>query len=82
VITREAFIHIVRDELRLPLADPDVERSFDQVVNWRSIQVVRLFVAMEKATGLRVPIERLLAERTIEGIYGLFTESTMEPEGV
>jgi acyl carrier protein len=78
-MTRERFIGIVRDELRLPLADRALETNFDQTVNWRSLQVVRLFAAMRDATGLRVPIERLLAERTIAGIYSLYSA---EPEGV
>lgn len=72
MITQDDFIRIVRDQLRLPLANPDVDGDFDQTVNWRSIHLVRLFVAMEKQTGLRVPVARLFEERTLSGIYGVF----------
>jgi acyl carrier protein len=82
VITQEAFIRVVRDELRLPLADPALETNFDQTVNWRSMQVVRLFVAMERATGQRVPIEKLLAERTVAGVFSLYAGADLEREGV
>lgn len=79
MLTQTDFISIVRDQLRLPLANADLERDFDQVVNWRSIHLVRLFVAVEKRTGLRVPVARLFEERTVRGIYTLFAG---EPEGV
>ena len=72
MLTRTDFISIVRDQLRLPLANTDLEKDFDQVVNWRSIHLVRLFVAVEKRTGLRVPVARLFEERTVGGIYQLF----------
>lgn len=72
MITQDAFISIVRDQLRLPLANADLEHDFDQEVNWRSIHLVRLFVALEKQTGQRVPVARLFEERTVRGIYDLF----------
>lgn len=72
MISKDAFIRIVRDELKLPLANSDLEAEFDQTVNWRSIHVVRLVVALEKKTGQRVPVSRLFKERTTGGIYNLF----------
>jgi len=63
------FIRIVRDELSLPLADPDLDADLDQVVHWESVHVVRLVVALEKETGRRVPVSRMLTERTLRGIY-------------
>jgi acyl carrier protein len=72
MITKDAFIHIVRDELKLPLSNPDLESEFDQVVNWKSVHLVRLLIKVEARTGRRVPVSRLLRERTTEGIYALF----------
>jgi acyl carrier protein len=80
VITQDDFIRIVRDQLRLPLANADLESDFDQVVSWRSIHLVRLFVALEKHTGRRVPVARLFEERTVRGVYSLFAEGVAAPE--
>jgi acyl carrier protein len=71
VISRNDFIRIIRDELKLPLANADLESDFDQVVSWRSIHVVRLAVLLEKRTGRRIPVSALFEERTPSGIYSL-----------
>ncbi len=71
MITEESFIQLVRDELALPLADTDLESDFDRVVSWDSLHVLRLVAAVEKETGKRVPVGKLLAERSLRGIYNL-----------
>ncbi len=75
MISQADFIRIVRDELRLPLADPDLEHHFDQEVNWRSLHRVRLFKAMEEHAGHKVPIGSLFEEQTVRGIYSVFAGS-------
>ena len=69
MITRQDFIRIVRDELALPLSDADLQTDLDQVVNWKSVQIVRLIVALEKETGQRVPVSRLMEQQTLAGMY-------------
>jgi acyl carrier protein len=71
VITEASFIQLVRDELALPLADTDLEADFDRVVSWDSLHVLRLVTAVEKETGKRVPVGKVLAERSLRGIYNL-----------
>jgi acyl carrier protein len=73
VIDKDDFIRIVR-QLRLPMADPDLENAFDQEIAWRSLHLVRLFVAMQKATGRKVSVARLFEERTLSGVYRVFAE--------
>jgi acyl carrier protein len=73
VISRTDFISLIRDELKLPLADPDLESDFGQQLSWRSIHVVRLAVALEKRTGRKIPIADLFDESTPAGIYDLLT---------
>ena len=75
MISKDDFIRVVRDELKLPLGNADLESDFDQVVHWRSIHVVRLVVALEKKTGRRVPVSSLFRERTTAGIYALFADA-------
>ncbi|WP_034090046.1 acyl carrier protein [Streptacidiphilus albus] len=71
MITEASFIQLVRDELALPLADTDLEADFDRVVSWDSLHVLRLVTAVEKETGKRVPVGKVLAERSLRGIYNL-----------
>ncbi|RKT88988.1 hypothetical protein SAMN05421805_10747 [Saccharopolyspora antimicrobica] len=78
MISRAEFIRIVREELRLPLADPDLEHAFDQEVNWRSIHRVRLFAAVEQLTGVRASVDRLFEEQTASGIYAVFAEASRD----
>ncbi|MEK8107767.1 phosphopantetheine-binding protein [Micromonospora sp. M12] len=80
MITRELFIHTVRDTLKLPLGNPDLEHDFDQTVHWRSMHRVRLIAALERETGRRVPVGRLFAQTTVSGIYQLYTEPTEEEQ--
>ncbi len=78
MISRTDFIRLIRDELRLPLANADLESDFDQRLSWRSIHVVRLAVLLEKRTGTRIPIRDLFAAHTPAGIYALLTPRRSE----
>lgn len=80
MITRDRFIRTVRDELKLPLANPDLENDFDQAVHWRSMHRVRLFAALERQTGRKVPVRQLFAQTTVSGIYQLYSEPAGEEQ--
>ncbi|WP_431038420.1 acyl carrier protein [Streptomyces sp. P6-2-1] len=69
MLSQSDFIRIVRDELALPLVDTDLESDLDQVVDWDSLHVLQLVVALENETGRRVPVAQLLQARTLSGIY-------------
>lgn len=81
MISQDDFIRVVRDELMLPLADSDLENNFDQTVNWRSVHLVRLVVALEEMGVPRVPLGSLFKERTARGVYRLFTASATTRQG-
>ncbi|MEU3687410.1 phosphopantetheine-binding protein [Streptomyces narbonensis] len=68
-MTKEDFIHLVRDELDLPLGVDDLSADFDHVVSWDSMHMLRLVSAVERETGTRVPVGRLLADRSLAAIY-------------
>lgn len=69
MITEQDFITLIRDELALPLAGVDLDRDLDAVVSWDSLNMLRLVAALEKQTGRRIPVGRLLEQRTLRGIY-------------
>jgi acyl carrier protein len=68
-MTKEDFLHLVRDELDLPLGADDFHADFDHVVSWDSMHMMRLVAAVERETGTRVPVGRLLADRSLDAIY-------------
>lgn len=75
MISRSTFLEIVRDELGLPLAETELGTGFDQLVHWESLQVLRLTIALERETGHRLPVSRLITEQSLEGIYQRVVEA-------
>ncbi|MFD4753515.1 acyl carrier protein [Streptomyces sp. NPDC058426] len=75
MITRSAFLDIVRDELGLPLTKLELGTDFDQLLHWESLHVLRLVMALERETGHRIPVSRLLTEQSLEGVYQRVIES-------
>ncbi|MBQ0888907.1 acyl carrier protein [Streptomyces sp. RM72] len=74
-MTKEEFIHLVRDELDLPLGIDDLDADFDRVVSWDSMHMIRLVGAVERQTGARVPVGKLLADRSLSAIYERISEA-------
>ncbi len=77
MITKDDFIRIVRDDLALPLNGADLETDLDsdRVVSWDSLHMLRLVTAVEKETGKRVPVGRLLEDKSLRAIYGKISEA-------
>jgi acyl carrier protein len=77
MITKDDFIRIVRDELSLPMngADLESELDTDRAVSWDSLHMLRLVAAVERETGTRVPVGRLLENRSLRAIYGKISEA-------
>jgi hypothetical protein len=71
MLTRDAFIEVVRDDLGLPVAGP-LESDFDQRVSWRSVQRVRLLARLEKITGFRPALDEFFAAPTPAAVFGLY----------
>ncbi|MFI5758418.1 acyl carrier protein [Streptomyces sp. NPDC051569] len=69
MITEEDFIRLVRDELALPLGGKDLDSDLDGVVSWDSLHMLRLVMAVERETGRRIPVGRLLEDRSLRAIY-------------
>ncbi|MEU9360166.1 acyl carrier protein [Streptomyces sp. NPDC048301] len=68
-MSKDDFIRLVTDELDLPLSVDDLDADFDHVVSWDSMHMMRLVAAVERETGSRVPVGKLLADRSLAAIY-------------
>nr|QVT76735.1 acyl carrier protein [Streptomyces sp.] len=79
MISRSAFVEIVRDELGLPLAESELGTDFEQLLHWESLHVLRLVVALERETGHRLPVSRLITEQSLEGVYQRVIEAGARP---
>ena len=77
MITKDDFIRIVRDDLSLPLngADLETELDSDRKMSWDSLHMLRLVAAVERQTGTRVPVGRLLEDRSLRAIYTKISEA-------
>jgi acyl carrier protein len=71
VITEEDFLHLVRDELALPLGGGP-EDSLDRGLHWDSLTVLKLVAEVERRTGNRVPVGRLVRSRDLRTVYNAF----------
>lgn len=77
MLSRDAFIDVVRNDLALPLADARLEEHFDQPVSWRSVQRVRLLTRLEQITGYRPALDAFFAAPTAAAVFALY----QSPEG-
>ncbi|MFC9328704.1 phosphopantetheine-binding protein [Kitasatospora sp. NPDC057015] len=77
MISENTFIRIVRDDLSLPLNGIDLSAGLpaEARVTWDSLHVLRLVAAVEKETGVRLPVGPLLADKRISAIYGALSAS-------
>ncbi|GGZ48801.1 amino acid adenylation protein [Streptomyces inusitatus] len=73
MFTLDDLVRLVRDELALPLPVNGAVPDFDHALNWRSVDLVRLVLAVEKHTGHRVPIAELYRRRNLRGVHDLYT---------
>ncbi|MDN3022221.1 phosphopantetheine-binding protein [Streptomyces sp. S.PB5] len=63
------FHHLVRTELGLPLTDAQFAADFDELPDWDSLLLLKLVVLLERATGRRIAVSRLLEARSLQEIY-------------
>lgn len=73
MITEDDFLRIVRDELSLPLDVTDLDTDLDGVASWNSMYMLRLVNALEQETGVRIPVGRLLIDRSLRALYDRVT---------
>jgi acyl carrier protein len=73
MFSRDEFVDLLRDELAVLVTADDLAADVDQLPDWNSGNLIRLVVALERATGRRVPVDKLLTARSLETMYRLAT---------
>ncbi|MFE3947033.1 acyl carrier protein [Streptomyces sp. NPDC059118] len=69
--TIDEFACLVREELGIPLADEDLAADLDRLPEWDSLYMLKLVTALERTTGRKLPVGRVLEVRSLEAIYHL-----------
>ncbi len=74
-ITTEEFVQLVNDDIGIPVDASELEADFDALPGWDSLHLLKLVTALEKSTGRKVPVGRLLEARSLGQIHRLASAS-------
>ncbi len=69
--TIDEFACLVREELGIPLADEDLAADLDRLPEWDSLYMLKLVTAIERSTGRKLVVGRVLEARSLNAIYEL-----------
>jgi acyl carrier protein len=69
--TIDEFACLVRKELGIPLADEDLAADLDRLPEWDSLYMLKLVTAIERSTGRKLVVGRVLEARSLNAIYEL-----------
>lgn len=73
MISENDFLHLVRDELALPLGEnTDGGSDLNRPIHWDSLLMLKLVAAVERRTGNRVSVGKLLRNRNLQSVYDTF----------
>lgn len=74
MITEQDFIRMV-GELALPTGGVELAESLDRatLMGWNSLHMLKLATAVEKKTGRRVAVGRLMGDKSLGGIYDVLS---------
>lgn len=64
----EEFVVLLRDATGLELDVPALDTDFDTLPSWDSLHLLKVVSAIERATGSRVPVGRVLEARSLRQI--------------
>ncbi|MCX4751628.1 phosphopantetheine-binding protein [Kitasatospora sp. NBC_01287] len=72
-ITRAEFAALVRDGIGIEVAEGGLDRDFDLLPGWDSVQLLSLLVLLERRVDRPLSLPDLLDARSLESIYELVT---------
>jgi acyl carrier protein len=68
ISTADDYLTLVREATGLDLDADALHRDFDSLPGWDSLHLLKLVSALERATGARVPVGRVLEARSLDQI--------------
>ncbi len=67
--TVQEFADFISDEFGLLLTADDIRRNLDDLPGWNSVNMLRLIVVLERATGRSFSLPAFLEADSLERIY-------------
>jgi acyl carrier protein len=65
----EDFLRLLRADLGLAIEANELSADLDNVPAWDSMLLLKLVVALERETGRKMPVGRLMAMRSLREMY-------------
>lgn len=65
------FLHLLHDEVGLPVDAADARADLDQVAGWDSVHLLTLLTVLERRTGRTLALPDVLQARSLADIYAL-----------
>ncbi|MFF4650445.1 acyl carrier protein [Streptomyces sp. NPDC001380] len=71
IATPAEFVGLLRDATGLDLGAAELDLDYDRLPGWDSLHLLKLVSALERATGRRVPVGRVLETRSLAELHSL-----------
>lgn len=75
MITLDAFVELVQDELGLPVTPQTAAADWDELPGWDSVQLLTLLTLLERETGRSLSLPAFLDAASLEQVYRIAVES-------
>jgi acyl carrier protein len=69
MLTADAFLCLLQDELDLAVTEDDLDLELDVLPEWDSVRTLTLFTALERHTGRELSLPALLEAGTLRSLY-------------
>jgi len=79
VNTVDEFLALLRDDLGLPVTATHLDRPFDEVEGWDSVQLLTVLSLLEQRLGRSVPFAEALTATSLGDVYRLATATSASP---
>ena len=71
IATPDEFVDLLRDATGLDLGAEELQLDYDRLPGWDSLHLLKLVSALERATGRKVPVGRVLETRSLAELHTL-----------
>ncbi|MEY9870878.1 acyl carrier protein [Streptacidiphilus sp. MAP12-33] len=69
--TSDDYVNLLRDLVGFPVSPDELDTPFDMLNGWDSVHLLKLVTAIERESGVRLAVARVLEAQTLNEIFGL-----------
>ncbi|MFF3062169.1 acyl carrier protein [Streptomyces sp. NPDC057909] len=71
--TSDDYVRLLRDLVGFPVSAHELDTPFDLLYGWDSVHLLKLVTAIERESGVRLAVTRVLEAQTLNEIFVLAT---------